>query len=139
MHIGKARHPMICEVLGKMKNEYSRGLRRLYKGGNFVSKFQDILHRSKHIKRRRNKHFQHRMHSQAPRCTEEGARHTWTSTKVPGAWKGGTRRLEAQTHAPGANALRPKALFCYFLCPKTPVFSLKSCGSFPYKYLLPHS
>jgi len=43
-----------------MKNEDSRGLRRLYKGMNYVPKFQDILHRSKHLKRRRNMHFQYR-------------------------------------------------------------------------------
>jgi len=32
MHIGKARHLKICEVLGKMKNEDSRGLRTRYTG-----------------------------------------------------------------------------------------------------------
>jgi len=39
MHIGKTRHPKICEVLGKMKNEDSRGLIRLYKGRNYGPKF----------------------------------------------------------------------------------------------------
>jgi len=54
MQIGKARHLKICEDLGKMKNEYSRGLIRHYKGRNFVPKFQDILYESKHLKRQRN-------------------------------------------------------------------------------------
>jgi len=44
MQIGKARHRGIYVVLGKTKNEGSRGLKRLYKGRNFVPKFQDILH-----------------------------------------------------------------------------------------------
>jgi len=35
----KARHLKICEVLGKMKNEDSRGLKRRYRGRNFVLKF----------------------------------------------------------------------------------------------------
>jgi len=39
----KARHLKIYVVLGKMKNEDSRGLRRLYIGRNSVPKFQDIL------------------------------------------------------------------------------------------------
>jgi len=55
MHIGRARHMKICEDLGKMKNDDSRGLRRVYKGRNHVPKFQDILHISKHLKRQRNK------------------------------------------------------------------------------------
>jgi hypothetical protein len=38
-------------VLAKMKNEDSRGLRRLYKGRNYVPKFQDILNISKHLKK----------------------------------------------------------------------------------------
>jgi len=41
---GKARHPKIDVVLGRMKNEDLRGLRRLYRARNFVPKFEDILH-----------------------------------------------------------------------------------------------
>jgi len=51
MHISKARHLKICEDLRKMKNECSRGLKRRYVGRNFVPKFHDTLHRSKHLKR----------------------------------------------------------------------------------------
>nr|ABN09045.1 hypothetical protein MtrDRAFT_AC172742g25v1 [Medicago truncatula] len=50
MHIGEARHLKICEVLGKMKNEDLNGLKRRYRGKNFIPKFQDILHGSKHPK-----------------------------------------------------------------------------------------
>jgi len=39
----KARHLKIYVVLGKMKNEDSRGLRRLYRGRNCAPKFQDTL------------------------------------------------------------------------------------------------
>jgi len=51
MQIYKTRHQKNYVVLGKMKNEDSRGLRRLYKWRNFVLKFQDNLHRSKHLRR----------------------------------------------------------------------------------------
>jgi len=40
-----------------MKNKDSIGFKTLYKGRNFVPKFKDILHRSKHIKGRRNMHL----------------------------------------------------------------------------------
>jgi hypothetical protein len=43
MQIGKARHPKIYLVLWRTKIEDSRGLIRLYKGRNYVPKFQDIL------------------------------------------------------------------------------------------------
>jgi len=36
-----------------MKNEDSRGLIRLYKGKNYVPKFQNILQQRKHLNRRR--------------------------------------------------------------------------------------
>jgi len=75
MHIDKARHTKICEVLEKMKNEDSRGLGRLYKGRNFVLKFQDILHRSGHLKTQRNMCFQHLTTLTCAQRTEEGARH----------------------------------------------------------------
>jgi len=52
---GKARYPKIFVVIGKMKNEDSRGIRRLYRGRNFVPKFQYILLWRKHLKRRRKK------------------------------------------------------------------------------------
>jgi len=42
--LSKERHPKIYVDLGKMKNEDSRSLKRLYGGRNFVPKFQDILH-----------------------------------------------------------------------------------------------
>jgi len=48
----------IYVVLGKMENEDSKGFIRLYRGMNYVPKFQDILHWSKHRKRRKKyKHF----------------------------------------------------------------------------------
>ena len=74
MNIGKARDPRICEDLGKMKNEDSRGLIRLYKGMYYVPKFQDILHRSKHLKIRRNKGFQHQTTLTCAQHTDGGAR-----------------------------------------------------------------
>jgi len=40
MHIDKTRHLKFCKVLGKMKNEGSRGLMRCYRGRNYVPKFQ---------------------------------------------------------------------------------------------------
>jgi len=43
--------------IGKTMIEDSRGLRRLYKGRNFVPKSQDILYGSKHPKGRRNWRF----------------------------------------------------------------------------------
>lgn len=119
MHIGNARHQKICEDLGKMKNEDSRGLIRLYKGRNYVPKFQDTLHRSKHLRRQRTKHFQHRTYSQAPR-------------HIRGS------------HAPmnfhcGACALRSKALFYDFFMKKTRAFNPKSGENCPYKCCFPHS
>jgi len=57
MQIGKARHSKIYVVLGKMKNEDSKGLIRLYKWRNFVPKFQDNLRRNKDLKRRRKRTF----------------------------------------------------------------------------------
>jgi len=66
MHIGKARHLKICEVLGKMKKEDLRGLIRRYRGRNYVVKFQDILHGSKR--------FQHRTALTCAHRTEWGAR-----------------------------------------------------------------
>jgi len=65
-------------VLRKTKNEYSRGLKRLYKGRNFVPKFQETLHRSKQLKRRRNRRFStpkvsHRRLVDETMCLEHGA------------------------------------------------------------------
>jgi hypothetical protein len=45
----------IGEDLGKIKNEDSKGLVRLYRGRNFVPKSQDILYGSKHPKGRKNR------------------------------------------------------------------------------------
>jgi len=59
MLIGKARHPKIYVVLGKMKIQDSRGLRRHYRGRNYVLKFQDILLWRKHQNGRRKQAFQH--------------------------------------------------------------------------------
>jgi len=78
MHIDKARHLNIFAELGKMKNEDSRGLKICYRGRNYVPKFQDILHRSKHTKRQRNKRFQHRMSLSCTQRTEWRARHLET-------------------------------------------------------------
>ena len=74
MQIGKARHRGIYVVLGKTKNEGSRGLKRLYKGRNSVPKFQDILHWRNHLNRQRKQAFQHRKHNEAPlhpRCCKK--------------------------------------------------------------------
>jgi len=38
-------------------NEDSKGLERHHKGRNYVPKSQNILHGSKHAKRRRNRHL----------------------------------------------------------------------------------
>ncbi|AES97699.1 transmembrane protein, putative [Medicago truncatula] len=76
MHIGKAIHLKICEVHGKMKNEDSRGFRRRYIWRNYVPKFEHILHISKHLKRRRNIHFQHQRHSHAPKHSK------WSDSKM---------------------------------------------------------
>jgi len=58
MLISKAGHPMIYVIIGKTNNEDSRDLGILYKWRNYVLKFQDILHRSKHLKmREKNRHF----------------------------------------------------------------------------------
>jgi len=43
-----------------MKNEDSRGFRKLYRGRNFVLRFQGILHWKKHLNRRRKHAKQHR-------------------------------------------------------------------------------
>jgi len=51
MHIDKARYMKICEDIGNMKNEYSRGLIRRYRRRNSIPKFQDILYGNKHPKR----------------------------------------------------------------------------------------
>jgi hypothetical protein len=56
MQIGKAKTSEYYVVLEKMKNDDSRGLRRLYEG-NSDNKFQDNLHRRKRWKRQRNMHF----------------------------------------------------------------------------------
>ncbi|AET02845.1 hypothetical protein MtrunA17_Chr8g0361871 [Medicago truncatula] len=60
-----------------MKNEDSRGLRRLHKARNYVPKFKDILHRSKHLKRQKkhvfsasdniHKRLAHRLGHQVPK------------------------------------------------------------------------
>jgi len=90
MQIDKARHLKICEDLGKMKNEDSRGLKRRYKGMNFVPKFQDILYGSKHPKRRRNRRFGPKQHSHAPRhtfsCTQENGEALEIPTHAPDTW-----------------------------------------------------
>jgi len=50
MQIDISRHLKIDEDFGKIKNEDSRGLKRLYIGRNFIPKSQDILYGSKHPK-----------------------------------------------------------------------------------------
>jgi len=47
MQISKAKTSEDLCGLGIIQNEDPRGLRRLYKGRNYVSKFQENLHRSK--------------------------------------------------------------------------------------------
>ena len=68
MQIGKTRHLKTCEDFAKIKNEDPRGLRRHYRGRNFVLKSQDNLYRSKQPKGRRNKDLSLRAHSHAPRA-----------------------------------------------------------------------
>jgi hypothetical protein len=58
MQIGNAKTSEDYVVLGKMKNEDSRGLRRFYEWRNSVPKFHDNLDRSKHLNMGRNMHFQ---------------------------------------------------------------------------------
>ena len=84
MHIGKARHPKIYVVLWKMKNEDSRGLKKNYKRKNFVPKFQDILHISKHLKRRRNMQFSTRNTLRSAQAHKRGRPEL--TTGEPGAW-----------------------------------------------------
>ena len=50
----KQEHPKISEDLGKINNEDSEGLKKLYRGRNFVLMSQGILHGSKHPKGRKN-------------------------------------------------------------------------------------
>jgi len=64
----KQEHPKISEELGKIKNENSRGLRRLYRGRNSVSRSQDNLYESKHPKRRKNGEKGPVTHLHAPRA-----------------------------------------------------------------------
>ena len=66
MQISKARHLNTCEDFGKIMNEDSRGLRRHYRGRNYVPMSQDILYGSKHPKGRRNMHLCIGQHSHAP-------------------------------------------------------------------------
>jgi len=122
MHIGKVRHPKICEVLGKMKNEDSKGPIRLYKWTSFVHKFQIILHRNKHLKWR----FQHRTTLTCAQRTGGGDRCTKTCNW--GAWRmdWGDWRLSQHTHALGAwnGAFVPCRLRHYFVtfCAQKPAF-----------------
>jgi len=109
-------------VLGKMKNEDSRGLRRLYKGRNYVPKFQGNFHRSKHLKRRRNMHFgTWKSGTCAPGWMQEPG--AWRyNAHAPGAWNGALgawRRFSSKAHAPRAwpkraehGDLRKKLQFC---------------------------
>jgi len=59
MKIGKTRHLKTCEDLGKIMNEDSRGLRRHYKGKNYVPMSKDILYESKHPRRQKKQAFRH--------------------------------------------------------------------------------
>jgi len=95
MQIGKVRHLKTCEDFGKIINEDSRGLRRHYKGRNYVLRSQDILYGSKHPKKQRNMHLYTGLHSHAPRA--------WTIRPKHG-------------HAPQAYLRRPKGAFSTLSC-----------------------
>jgi len=134
MQISKARHPKIYVVLGKMNNEDSRGIKRLHKEMNYVPNFQDILHRSKHLKRQREQTFQHNTHSQAPRVgrkdprrMERGAWHARHMCLAHGYW----------WYVPVTCG--SSHCFVPFFIKKACDFSPISGGEFPYKYRLPHS
>jgi len=64
----KQEHLKISKDFGKIKNEDSRCLIRLYGGINYVLGFQDILYRNKHLKWRKNGDLCIRMHPQTPRA-----------------------------------------------------------------------
>jgi len=68
MQIGKARHLKICKDFENKKSEDSRGLRRHYKWRNSIPMSQDILHRNKHPKRRKNRHFSTKLRTHTPRA-----------------------------------------------------------------------
>jgi len=46
MQMVKQEHPKISEDLGKINNEDSEGLKKIYRGRNFVLMSQGILHGS---------------------------------------------------------------------------------------------
>jgi len=124
--------------VGKMKNEDSRGLKKLYRGRNYVPKFQNILRWSKHLKRRRNKHFQHQTHSQAPRHTKGGAMCPKTCTWALSAWNeahGAWRMVLDAWHL----CLAVQGIVLWLFVKKAHVFSPKLGENFPYKYRLSHS
>jgi len=142
MHTAKQDIWRFVITLGRLKNKSSKGLRRRYKVRNFVPKFQDILYRSKHMKRQRNRRFQHGGHSHAPKRTDGGV-----LKFVLGSWlmKVGAWLLTRHTHAPYSWSkapstcfLRPNA-FCDFLVKKARIFSQILGGKSPYKYRIPHS
>jgi len=74
MQIGKAKTSE--DLRGPWQDEewsFKKALERLYKGMNFVPKFQDNLHKSKHKKKAKKHAFQHPEHTQKRPNTWNGA------------------------------------------------------------------
>ena len=105
-------HPKICEDFGKIKNEDSRSLKRLYRGRNSVPKSRGKLFRGKHLKRRKNGEFGPGTHTHPPRAC-----HAPTTSKMRGA----------------------KAFFPSFLWVKHPFLAQSQVESLTINTNLPHS
>jgi len=91
--LGKVRHPKIYVILGKKKNEDSRGLIRLYRWRNYVPKLQDILHWRKHLKKRRKQAIQHQNLHWSAHAYRKGRLTPRSCTKSPRRMLGAARHL----------------------------------------------
>jgi len=143
MQICKTKTSEDYVVLGKTKNKDSRGLKRHYKGGNFVTKFQDNLHWSKHRERRWNRCFGAR---KAEPFALGMISCAWSNqAHAPSAWlctPGALRRFTSEAHAPRGCFVHPMdaaLLKSHVFASKARIFNPSSGGNFSYKYLLPHS
>jgi len=131
----QTRHPKIYMGLGKMKNEDSRGIRRLYRGRNYVPKFQDILLCRKLAK-------QHWKPIEAPSHTTGGARRPRSKQLKRLVYARGARHLILEGSCTrrvlrGARrrVSREKTHLSWLFRPWKPMLG----GNFPYKYRLTHS
>jgi len=61
-------HPKNCEDFGNTKNEYSKGLKRLYNGRNYVLRPRRKLFGKKHLKRWKIGGTEHGQQYHAPSC-----------------------------------------------------------------------